>query len=151
VEEFGWRGLALPLLQGRWNALASSVVLGLVWGVWHLLLMVAHGDPLVPYLLLIVPHTVLMTWVVNCARGSMLLAMLFHAGLNTALTTLSVGSSSVVEILLTWLVTVAVILRYRPRELTPRGHARLPQGGERHVHDVSRPRNTEGRLRLVSR
>ena len=44
LEEFGWRGLALPLLQGRWNALTASVLLGLVWGVWHLPLMVATGD-----------------------------------------------------------------------------------------------------------
>jgi membrane protease YdiL (CAAX protease family) len=48
LEEFGWRGLALPLLQGRRNALGSSVLLGLVWGVWHLPLMVASSDPLVP-------------------------------------------------------------------------------------------------------
>jgi uncharacterized protein len=126
LEEFGWRGLALPLLQARWNALASSVVLGLVWGVWHLPLMVAYGDPLVPYLLLIVPQTVLMTWVVNSARGSMLLAMLFHAGLNTALTTLYPGSWSMVEIVLTWLVAVAVVLRYRPRDLARRDRVQLP-------------------------
>jgi membrane protease YdiL (CAAX protease family) len=55
LEEFGWRGLALPLLQRRWNALTASVVLGLVWGVWHLPLMVANGEPPIPYLLLIVP------------------------------------------------------------------------------------------------
>jgi uncharacterized protein len=126
LEEFGWRGLALPLLQGRWNALASSVILGLVWGVWHLPLMVANGDPLVPYLLLIVPQTVLMTWVVNSARGSMLLAMLFHAGLNTALTTLYPGSQSMVEIVLTWLVAVAVVVRYGPRDLARRDRVQLP-------------------------
>ncbi len=126
LEEFGWRGFALPLLQGRWNALAASVVLGLVWGVWHLPLMVAYGDPLVPYLLLIVPQTVLMTWVVNSARGSMLLAMLFHASLNTALTTLYPGSRSMVEVALTWLVAVAVVLWWGPGDLAHRGRVQFP-------------------------
>jgi uncharacterized protein len=134
LEEFGWRGLALPLLQGRWNALAASVLLGLVWGVWHLPLMVASGDPLVPYLLLIVPHTVLMTWVVNSTRGSMLLAMLFHASLATALTTLYPGSRSMVEIVLTWLVAAAVVLHYGPGNLARHHRVQLPAGGDRHVH-----------------
>jgi membrane protease YdiL (CAAX protease family) len=134
LEEFGWRGLMLPLLQGRWNALASSVVLGVVWGVWHLPLMVAHGDPIVLCLLLIVPQTVLMTWVVNSAGGSMLLAMLFHAGLNTALTTLYPGSWSLVEIVLTWLVAVAVVLWCGPGDLAWRERVQFPEGGDRHVH-----------------
>jgi membrane protease YdiL (CAAX protease family)/N-acetylglutamate synthase-like GNAT family acetyltransferase len=125
LEEFGWRGLALPLLQRRWNALTASVVLGLVWGVWHLPLMVANGEPPIPYLLLIVPHTMLMTWVVNSTRGSMLLAMLFHAGLATALTTLYPGSQSMVEIVLTWLVAAAVLVRYGPRELARRDRVQL--------------------------
>jgi membrane protease YdiL (CAAX protease family) len=129
LEEFGWRGLALPLLQGRWNALTASVVLGLVWGVWHLPLMVATGDPPVGYLLLIVPQTVLMTWVVNSTRGSMLLAMLFHASLATALTTLYPGSRSYVEIALTWLLAAAVVLRYGPRDLARHHRVQFPEGG----------------------
>jgi membrane protease YdiL (CAAX protease family) len=143
LEEFGWRGLALPLLQGRWTALASSLLLGLGWGVWHLPLMVAYGDPLVPYLLLIIPQTVLMTWVVNSARGSMLLAMLFHAGLATALTTLYPGSRSMVEIALTWLVAAAVLVRYGPRDLAHRDRAQLPEGGARHLRAPSAGR-TQG-------
>jgi membrane protease YdiL (CAAX protease family) len=127
LEEFGWRGLALPLLQGRWNALTASVLLGLVWGVWHLPLMAANGEPLVPYLLLIAPQTVLMTWVVNSAQGSMLLAMLFHAGLATALTTLYPGSQSLVEIVLTWLVAAAVLVRYGPRDLARRDRVQLAE------------------------
>ena len=137
LEELGWRGLALPLLQGRWNALASSVVLGPVWGVWPLPLVVAYGDPLVPYLLLIVPQTALMTWVVNSARGSMLLAMLFHAGLNTALTTLYPGSWSMVEIVLTWLVAAAVVLRDGPRDLARRERVQPAEGDDR---DLRAPR-----------
>ena len=125
LEEFGWRGLALPLLQRRWNALTASVVLGLVWGVWHLPLMVANGDPPIPYLLLIVPHTMLMTWVVNSTRGSMLLAMLFHASLATALTTFYSGPQSLVEVVLTWLVAAAVLVRYVPRDLARRDRVQL--------------------------
>jgi len=129
LEEFGWRGLALPLLQRRWNALTASVLLGLVWGVWHLPLMVANGEPPIPYLLLIVPQTVLMTWVVNSTRGSMLLAMLFHAGLATALTTLYPGSQSMVEIALSWLVAAAVLVRYGPRDLARHHRVQLADVG----------------------
>jgi hypothetical protein len=109
------QGQRRPGEGGPWCR--ASVLLGLVWGVWHLPLMVANGEPPIPYLLLIVPHTVLMTWVVNSTRGSILLAMLFHAGLATALTTLDPGSQSLVEIALTWLVAAAVLVRYGPRDL----------------------------------
>jgi hypothetical protein len=61
------------------------------------MLFVAYGEPVIYSLLLIAPQTVLMTWVVNSANGSMLLAMLFHAGLAVALTALYAGSRSLVE------------------------------------------------------
>ena len=35
-EEFGWRGYVLTRLQAKWNALTSSIVLGLLWAAWHI-------------------------------------------------------------------------------------------------------------------
>src|SRR5574337_857223 len=35
-EELGWRGFALPRLLKRFNPFVASLVLGAIWGVWHL-------------------------------------------------------------------------------------------------------------------
>lgn len=35
-EEIGWRGFALPHLQARFSPLVSSIILGFLWGIWHI-------------------------------------------------------------------------------------------------------------------
>ena len=47
-EEVAWRGLALPLLLVRHNALGASLILGLLWAAWHLPLVWTEGAPLCP-------------------------------------------------------------------------------------------------------
>lgn len=42
-EEWGWRGYALDRLQMRWNAFTSSMILGILWGIWHLPLFFISG------------------------------------------------------------------------------------------------------------
>jgi uncharacterized protein len=76
-EEPGWRGYALPKLQGGHSALLASLILGVVWAFWHLPLMVIGqihlSDPV-----FIVAWTVVFTWVFNNTNGSVLIAMLMH-------------------------------------------------------------------------
>jgi membrane protease YdiL (CAAX protease family) len=86
-EELGWRGFALPRLQARYDALVASLILGVVWALWHLptFLVEFTGQavlPAGPLLVEIVGASVLYAWVVNNARGSVLLAILFHAANN---------------------------------------------------------------------
>jgi membrane protease YdiL (CAAX protease family) len=90
TEEAGWTGALLPRLQVRLQPLAASVVLGVIWGLWHLALLNVpgerdHGLPLLAFMLLIVPTRVLMSTLVNAGRGPVLVAALFHAAFNATL------------------------------------------------------------------
>ena len=76
-EEPGWRGYALPKLQGGHSALLASLILGVVWAFWHLPLMVIGQIPLSDPVF-IVAWTVVLTWVFNNTNGSVLIAMLMH-------------------------------------------------------------------------
>ncbi len=88
-EEVGWRGYALPALQARHGALASSVILGTMWALWHLPLffnpdMFYSNLPFVIQLAIQVPMAILFTWVFNSTGGSVLLAILLHASINAS-------------------------------------------------------------------
>lgn len=85
-EEMGWRGYVLPRLQGKYNALTASLVLAVIWAVWHIPKFVTHWDT-VTFLWFtadVIAKAILITWMFNNTRGSLLLVTLFHASFNTA-------------------------------------------------------------------
>jgi len=81
-EEIGWRGFALPRLLSRWNALVSSLIVGTVWGLWHLPLFFIGNTPPIAYLIFTVSVSILMTWIMNNNKGSLFLAVIFHSWIN---------------------------------------------------------------------
>jgi membrane protease YdiL (CAAX protease family) len=94
-EEFGWRGFALPRLQARHSALVSSLIIGLIWGTWHIPLFLTQGTvqsqwlaeagPIIPilgYTLFCMAWAIQHTWVFNNTRGSVLLAAVIHGAGN---------------------------------------------------------------------
>jgi membrane protease YdiL (CAAX protease family) len=115
-EEPGWRGYALPRLLDRFSALAASVVLALAWAFWHLpLWWIAQVPSSFPiYVLGLIPLTVLFTWLDKWGRGSLLVALLFHASLNTSLVRLPVFPAILVVNVLYWCVALLVVMT-RPR------------------------------------
>ena len=87
VEEFGWRGLALPLLQQRFTPSISSLILGIIWGLWHLPAFILSGTPqsgwaFGPFLLGAIALCFIATPLFNASRGSILLPALLHFQLN---------------------------------------------------------------------
>lgn len=90
VEEFGWRGYALPLLQRRMAPFWAATVLGVIWGVWHLPAFLLSGTPqsawsFTPFVTGALAVSIILTPMFNKFGGSILLAALFHFQLNNPL------------------------------------------------------------------
>jgi membrane protease YdiL (CAAX protease family) len=94
-EEGAWAGFLLPRLQERWGALTSSVMVAAAMGLFHVPLIFILGgvsdEPIPPerywfyFVLLFVgplPFRVLITWLWNSTRGSVIVVALFHAAFN---------------------------------------------------------------------
>jgi membrane protease YdiL (CAAX protease family) len=94
-EELGWTGFAVPTLRRRYSVLATGLIVGMLWGAWHLLVIVwgvgssVGSMPLVLFLLLdlfsfLPAFRVLMVWVYD-RTGSLFVAMLMHASLTSSM------------------------------------------------------------------
>jgi len=88
-EEIGWRGYALPLLAARLGLARASLLLGIVWAVWHLPLFFVpgidnYGQSFVIFALQVTAISVPMAWLYARTGGSLLLVMLMHGANNQA-------------------------------------------------------------------
>jgi len=89
-EEFGWRGYALPRLLSILNPLMASLVLGIIWGVWHLPLFFISGAsqafmPFGTFLMLTVFFSILFTWFFLRTTHNLFSALLLHTAINTSI------------------------------------------------------------------
>jgi len=120
-EELGWRGFALSDMQKKWGATMASLILGLIWGIWHLPLALNPDDirsqtPFLFTLLGTIASAVLFTWVYNHTRNSLFLALLFHTGLNMPYLFLALPDFNNYLVLVgSWLLPVFLIVYSRGR------------------------------------
>ena len=82
-EEFGWRGVALPLLQRKYAPFWAGLILGIIWAVWHIPAFFISGLQFsawsaLPYFGGVIALSVILTPMFNRSRGSLLIAYLYH-------------------------------------------------------------------------
>lgn len=87
AEELGWRGFAQEKLQLKYGVIPAGLIIGCFWVLWHLPLMIFLPQgighmPIIAYVIVMINMSVLFGWLYNKTRGSVLLAVLFHAGMN---------------------------------------------------------------------
>ncbi|MBI4520042.1 MAG: CPBP family intramembrane metalloprotease [Gemmatimonadetes bacterium] len=88
-EEIGWRGYALPRLAARSGLARASILLGLIWGCWHLPQFFipeadTYGQSFFVFVLQVTALSVAMAWLYAHTQGSLLLVMLMHAAVNNS-------------------------------------------------------------------
>ena len=92
-EEVGWRGFALPILRNRFNALTASIILGVIWTVWHLPKLISEGTTdsysLIIILFFGILFSIFISWLYENSNGSITLAILTHAAGNAAIYAIS--------------------------------------------------------------
>ena len=125
AEDIGWRGYILPKLRERMSPLKASLLIGVLWVLWHVPFYlfpeggVAVGEvPLLWFAPLTIAWSVLFAWVyVN--TESILMPVLFHAAINTTLGTLGIlgpptGNMMPLALntLLTWMAVGVVVVLF---------------------------------------
>jgi len=131
-EEVGWRGFALPRMQSRVNPLIASLLLSLFWVPWHLFIWLAEGQPIQTWsywalsYMIHIPAGVIICWLYNRSKGSVLVAGVAHAAANTALALFMNLDTTVLALTLYAFVVVIVVVDRMWRKL-PKDHPAVYQ------------------------
>lgn len=90
-EELGWRGYALNILQKKYIPLTAGLIVGVVWGLWHLPLMILSGYSglklvyyIIAFMVAVISFSVIMTFFYNKSKN-LLIAMWMHFWFNSLL------------------------------------------------------------------
>ena len=122
-EEPGWRGFALPRLLTSHSPLVASLILGVIWVFWHFPLFFTAAAPQAElpfwwFLLNVVAWAIIFTWLYLNTGGSVLLAMLLHAGLNAVFGFFPMETNVIDPYgyitMVTWIVAIILIVVYGP-------------------------------------
>jgi membrane protease YdiL (CAAX protease family) len=111
-EEPGWRGFAMPRLQRQFSPLVASLILGTLWGLWHIplhLMGIYYGGAWGAIIRIQeIPRTILFTWIYNRTKGSLLIPLLFHTAINT--TSIFLPRSFGVVLVICTLIAITVVI-----------------------------------------
>lgn len=110
TEEVGWRGFMLPRLLSMNKWIKSSLLIGIIWGIWHYPIWIfstwSTSGSLTEVSLMLTASSVfgiglsvMLTWIFKNTRGSVLLAMLLHGSSQANLTKMytAAGDSSLLD------------------------------------------------------
>jgi membrane protease YdiL (CAAX protease family) len=125
-EEIGWRGYAQPALQKRFNGLLTSIIIAVVWSLWHIPHFIVQDSQMLSIhdsFLIFIGETIfasiIYAWLYNSSNGNLIVVTLFHAATNALGSILIVitGYSvpAIYILLLNGLIACIILLVFRSK------------------------------------
>ena len=120
-EEVGWRGFALPRLQAKMSALNATLVLGVLWALWHLPIFFYLFEPAIAlgWFFGLMCGAILFTWMYNSTDGSLLAVALWHGSFNFITASAAgegLGAAIMSTLVMVW--AIVLIFLYKPANLS---------------------------------
>lgn len=135
-EEVGWRGFALPRMQSVQRAFPATFLLSVLWALWHLPLFLyrtgytgADVSGTIGWFFSLLTGSVLLTWMYNSTRGSILVCAVFHTAVDIVFTTDLANQN--ITTYLGFLITVwgiITIIIFKPRNLSRHRRQKIDMG-----------------------
>jgi len=134
LEEIGWTGFAVPKLRQRYSILSTSLIVGILWGIWHFMIAfwasnyLGGGESwimfvagfLAFYLVALPAYKVLLVWVYDRTGGNLPVIMLMHAFLSASTLIFQPSASGVIGFIwnfvlgiVLWIVVAVVAVKNR--------------------------------------
>lgn len=122
-EETGWRGFALPRLQANRTPLRATIILWVLWALWHLpLFFYSYEVYILPgFLIGLLAGAILFTWLYNGTSSSVLLVAVWHGTFNyvTACVSCKTGlpAAAISALVMVWAFLIVVAI-FKPIRLS---------------------------------
>jgi len=123
-EELGWRGYALNIFQKKYTPLMAGIILGTIWGLWHLPLMIMSGYAglellyyCVAFMVSVVSLSIIITYFYNKSKN-VLIAMWLHFWFNFLLKIVIIDLLPlIIYIAFAYLAAAILIVGFKRKEL----------------------------------
>ncbi len=114
LEELGWRGYGIDSLREKYSLLTASILLGALWGLWHIPLFFIKNGAYQEILRLGLPHTflyffdlllltIIINWLYVKSNRSILIAIIFHCVFDICMAIFHIAPA-------TWYILTALLL-----------------------------------------
>jgi membrane protease YdiL (CAAX protease family) len=112
-EEIGWRGFLQPLLEYKYSKFVSSLIVGLIWGLWHIIHYKNGLIFMAGYVLFTICISIVFVYLLKDTQNNLIIATVFHTAINASFITFFYGNYTNIKLwsvsLIVWLITAIIL------------------------------------------